>query len=128
MFRMGCWTSNWKGATVMGYSLEQGDIIFLEFDPQAGHEQKGKRPALVVSNQTFNRFTKLAMVCPITNTNKKYPLHVELDDRTITTGVIMCEQVKSLDIYARNFSFFEKLPDDLMEEVTDILLGFIEVE
>ena len=111
----------------MPYIPEQGDIITLEFDPQAGHEQKGRRPAIVVSNNTFNNFTQIAMVCPITNTMRKFPLHVPLDDRTTTTGTVMCEQVKSLDISARNAIFKEKAPADIVEEVVDILFGFIEV-
>jgi mRNA interferase MazF len=111
----------------MAYIPEQGDIIFLEFDPQAGHEQKGRRPAFVMSNNTFNQFTKIAIVCPITNTNRRFPLHVPLDERTKTTGVIMCEQAKSLDITARNASFFEKAPKDILEEVVDILIGFVEL-
>lgn len=109
------------------YTPEQGDIITMEFDPQAGREQKGKRPALVVSNNTFNSFTKIAMVCPITNTNREFPLHVPLDGRTRTTGVIMCEQVKSLDISARGANIVEKAPQDIVEEVVDILFGFIEM-
>ncbi len=111
----------------MAYIPEQGDIIFLEFDPQAGHEQKGRRPAFVVSNNTFNQFTKIAIVCPITNTNRRFPLHVPLDERTKTTGVIMCEQAKSLDIAARNASFLEKAPKDILEEVVDILIGFVDM-
>ncbi|KJS15180.1 MAG: toxin MazF [Peptococcaceae bacterium BRH_c4b] len=111
----------------MGYIPEQGDIVLLEFDPQAGHEQKGKRPALVVSNSTYNRFTKIAMVCPITNTKRDFPLHIELDERTKTTGVIMCEQVKALDIHARNVIFLEKAPKNIVEEVVDIFIGFIEI-
>lgn len=109
------------------YTPEQGDIITLEFDPQAGHEQKSRRPALVVSNNTFNGFTKIAMVCPITNTNREFPLHVPFDERTRTTGVIICEQVKSLDISARGAIFTEKAPLDIVEEVVDILFGFIEM-
>ncbi|MHB1407683.1 MAG: type II toxin-antitoxin system PemK/MazF family toxin [Desulfitobacteriaceae bacterium] len=111
----------------MVYIPEQGDIITLEFDPQAGHEQKGRRPAMVVSNNIFNSFTKMAIVCPITNTNRGFPLHVVLDDRTITTGVILCEHVKALDILARNAAFKEKAPPDIIEEVVDILFGFIEI-
>ena len=111
----------------MEYTPEQGDIITLEFDPQAGHEQKGRRPAIVVSNNTFNRFTKMAMVCPITNTNRGFPLHVALDDRTTTTGVVLCEQVKSLDISARRAVFNEKAPSDIIDEVVDIIFGFIEL-
>ena len=112
----------------MAYIPMQGDIIYIEFNPQAGHEQKGKRPALVVSNFTYNRFTKLAMVCPITNTNREFPLHLPLDERTKTAGVIMCEQVKALDIYARDVSYYEKAPMDIIEEALDIIFGFIEIE
>lgn len=110
----------------MAYIPEQGDIVFLEFDPQAGHEQKGRRPAFVVSNNTFNRFTKLAIVCPITNTDRGFPLHVPLDERTRTTGVIMCEQVKSLDVSARRVAFAEKAPKDIIKEVVDILIASVE--
>ena len=105
---------------------EQGDIVFLDFDPQAEHEQSGKRPALFVSNYTYNKFTSLAMLCPITNTVRNFPLHVELDERTKTTGVIMCEQIKALDIYAKNVSFCEKVPKDILEEVIDIIIGSVE--
>ncbi|WP_418791085.1 type II toxin-antitoxin system PemK/MazF family toxin [Phosphitispora sp. TUW77] len=110
----------------MPYIPEQGDIIFLDFTPQAGHEQKGSRPALVVSNNTFNMRTGIAVVCPITNTDRGFPLHVSLDERTLTTGVVMCEQVKSLDIAARNGVFKEKAPLDIVEEVIDIIIGFFE--
>jgi mRNA interferase MazF len=110
------------------YIPEQGDIVLLEFDPQAGHEQKGKRPALVVSNKTYNQFTNLAIVCPITNTKRGFPLHIELDARTVTSGVIMCEQVKALDIIARKISFHEKAPKDIVAEVADIIVSFIESE
>ena len=111
----------------MAYTPEQGDIIMLEFNPQAGHEQKGRRPAFVISNSIFNNFTKMAMVCPITNTNRNFPLHVVLDSRTVTTGVVMCEQVKSLDILARNVEFREKAPSDIIKEVIDIVYGFVEM-
>ena len=106
--------------------FEQGDIVYLDFDPQAGHEQRGKRPAVVVSNNTFNKFTRLALVCPITSTNRGFPLHVSLDNRTQTSGVIMCEQVKALDIVARNASFFERVPQDMLDEVVGLVVSFIE--
>ncbi|MBC7960417.1 MAG: type II toxin-antitoxin system PemK/MazF family toxin [Vallitaleaceae bacterium] len=105
-------------------TLDQGDIISLEFDPQAGHEQRGRRPAIVISSKQFNQFTKMAIVCPITNTNRNYPLHLKLDTRTKTQGVILCEQLKSLDIYARKAKLIEKLPNDLLEELLDIVSGF----
>lgn len=112
----------------MPYIPQQGDIIYLDFDPQTGHEQRGRRPALVVSNLTYNRITRMALVCPITNTDRNFPLHVGLKNRTETTGFIMCEQVKALDIVIRNVSFHEKAPDDIVQEVFDILYGIIEIE
>ena len=108
--------------------VKQGDIIWLDFNPQIGFEQKGRRPALVVSNDTFNRFSNLAVVCPITNTNKDHPFHVKLDKRTKTTGVILCDQARTLDINARNYEFIEKITDDILFEVIDIISGFIELE
>ena len=112
----------------MSYIPNQGDIIYLNFNPQAGHEQRGRRPALVVSNHTYNRVTKMALVCPITNTKRNFPLHVPLDLSTKTTGLIMCEQVKALDITIREAEFEEKAPDNIMQEVFDILYGIIEIE
>ena len=102
-----------------GYGPSQGDIVMLDFTSQAGHEQAGRRPALVVSNRSFHRYTGLAIFCPITNQLKDYPMHVRLDSRTKTTGEILCEHVKSLDYRARNASFVETLPDDLLTEVLD---------
>ena len=107
--------------------VKQGFIIWLDFDPQSGHEQKGRRPALVVSNETFNNFSNLAIVCPITNTNKNHPFHVKLDGRTKTTGVILCDQARTLDINARNYEFIENIPDDILLEVIDIINGFLEL-
>lgn len=122
--------SNWRAERERGVDgmrfFEQGDIISLEFDPQQGHEQKGRRPAVVVSNEEFNRFTKMAIVCPVTNTNRDYPLHIELDARTQTKGFILCEQIKCLDVYARNGKYREHLPEDVIEELLDIVAGFIE--
>ena len=92
--------------------IEQGDIAWLDLNPQSGHEQKGRRPVVVVSNNEFHLITgnKLAMVCPITNTGRANLLHVELDKQTKTTGFAMCEQAKVLDITARNYEFKEKIP------------------
>lgn len=109
------------------YKARQGDIIWLNFCPQSGHEQKGRRPALVISNNDFNDFMKCAaMVCPITSNVKPIPLQVELDERTKTKGVIMCNQAKILDISERNAKFIENLPIDLLKEVSDIVSGFVE--
>jgi mRNA interferase MazF len=113
--------------------VKQGDIIWLDFDPQVtsgytGHEQRGRRPALILSNESFNNFSKLAIVCPITNRDKAHPFHIKLDDRTKTTGVILCDQVRTLDINARNFEFIENVTDDILLDVLDIVNGFIEIE
>ena len=110
------------------YKPCQGDIVFLDFNPQSGHEQRGRRPAIVVSNETFCKATGLAFVCPITNTDRRFPLHVRLDERLKTTGLIMCEQMKSLDVFARNISFIEKLPYDILFEVLNITSSFMENE
>jgi mRNA interferase MazF len=108
--------------------VKQGDIIWLNFDPQIGHEQKGRRPALVISNETFNNFSKLTIVCPITNTDKNHPFHVKLNDKTKTKGVVLCDQAMTLDIKARNYEFIEKIPEDILLDVLDIIAGFIERE
>lgn len=111
----------------MGYIPQQGDIVYLDFDPQAGHEQRGRRPALVVSNNAFNSLSRGALVCPITNTNRGIPIHVALDARTKTTGVIMCDQVKALDMQSRNVALIEPAPEDIIAEAVDIIVGFVEI-
>jgi mRNA interferase MazF len=112
----------------MTYKARQGDIIWLDFDPQAGHEQKGRRPALIISNESFNEVTSVsAMVCPITNTDKNMLFKVKLDSRTKTTGVVMCDQAKILDLSIRDAAFIEVAPDDVVFEVSDIVGGFVEI-
>jgi len=99
--------------------INQGDIAWLDLDPQSGHEQKGRRPVIVVSNRDFHLITnsKLAMVCPITNVGRANLLHVELDKQTHTTGFIMCEQAKVLDITTRNYKLIEKAPIAILTKV-----------
>ena len=110
----------------MPYDPKQGDIVILDFDPQIGHEQKGRRPGLLISNDQFHKRTNMAMVCPITNTISGFPTHIVLDNRTNTNGEIMCEQVKCLDIVARNASYKETVPSDILDEVIDLICSFIE--
>lgn len=107
--------------------VKQGDIIKLNFNPQSGHEQAGYRPAVVISNNFFNQKTNLTIVCPITNTDNRFPLHIPLDNRTKTTGVILCEHVKSLDLTARDYKVVENLPKDLLQKVIDIVFSEIEI-
>ena len=101
--------------------VRQGDIIKLNFNPQAGHEQAGYRPALVISNDFFNQKTNLTIVCPITNTNNKFPLHIPLDDRTV------CEHVKALDLNARAYRVVEQIPEDLLRMVIDVVFAEVEI-
>ena len=107
--------------------VSQGDIVTLDFNPQTGHEQAGYWSVLVVSNNFFNNKTNMAIVCPITNTNNEFPLHIKLDKRTATTGFILCEHVKSLDINQRHYKTIEKVPADILQKVIDILSAEIEI-
>lgn len=103
------------------YVPRKGDFIAVTFDPQSGHEQKGRRPALVVSNTLFNKHTGLAMVCPLTNTDRRFPFHVAAAGATKITGFVMVEQVKSIDFRARNAKLIERASPVLLEEVLSIL-------
>ena len=113
----------------MAYVPKQGDIIKMDFNPTKGYEQQGRRPAVVVSNTSYNKFARgVAIVCPITSTNKGIPLQPKLDDRTITTGVVMTDQVKALDLTKRNPEFVEQMPIDILAEVCDIVSGYSEMD
>jgi mRNA interferase MazF len=103
------------------YIPEKGDYVALTFDPQSGHEQKGRRPALVVSNKVFNKATGLAIVCPVTNTNRGIPFHVPVSEESSLTGFIMVEQVKSIDYRSRHVKRIEKASNGTLVEVLAIL-------
>ena len=104
-----------------GYIPAKGDLIAVSFDPQSGHEQKGRRPALVISNDLFNRRTGLAMVCPITRTRRNLPFHVALPEDTSVTGFVMVEQVKAIDFRARRARLIDDCPTPTLNEVLSIL-------
>ncbi|MFH0918947.1 MAG: type II toxin-antitoxin system PemK/MazF family toxin [Fibrobacterota bacterium] len=103
------------------YVPRKGDFIALTFDPQAGHEQKGRRPALVISQTAFNERTGLALVCPVTNTDRGNPFHVRLPQPCILTGVVMVDQVKSVDYRARKTKLIEKAPATVLNEALALL-------
>ena len=113
---------------VNNYIPHQKDIIYLDFNPTVGHEQKGRRPALVLSNYSFNKFTKMALVCPITSNMKEFPLHIKIKDRIKTQGVVMCEQIKVIDFITRNAQFKEKIDCETYEEVITVINSFINAE
>jgi len=110
---------------VVKYIPEAGDIVALTFDPQSGHEQKGRRPALIVSNKTFNKHLGLVFACPITNSKKDFPFHLKVGSKQLT-GYIMTEQLKSIDYKARKIKFIEKATKETLEEVLAIIGSIVE--
>ena len=105
----------------MVYIPRKGDFVSVTFDPQSGHEQKGRRPALVISNTVFNRHTGLAIVCPLTSTDRGFPFHVAVMDNPRVTGFVMVEQVKAVDFRARDAKSIGKASNAVLEEVLSLL-------
>lgn len=99
------------------YVPNRGDLIWLSFDPRAGHEQAGRRPAVVISPGSYNGKTHLAICCPITSSTKGYPFEVALPAGLAVRGVILSDQLKSLDWHAREAEFIAVLPADKLMEV-----------
>ena len=109
------------------YVPERGDLVWLTFEPHAGREQAGRRPALVLSPALYNRRASLALVCPITSQIKRYPFEVPLPDGFAISGVVLADHLKSADWAARHAQFVAKAPAGVMAEVTAKLrplLGF----
>ncbi|WP_461256254.1 endoribonuclease MazF [Treponema sp. R80B11-R83G3] len=98
------------------YSPERGDIVWLNFDPQSGHEQKGKRPALVISPKEYNEKVGLGLFCPITSKIKNYPFEVKVDNEKID-GAVLSDQIKSLDWKTREIEFITKITSEKIDEV-----------
>ncbi len=103
------------------YVPRQGEFIAVDFDPQSGHEQRGRRPALVVSKDLFNKHTGLCIACPITNTRREYPFHVPIPGGRGVTGFVMVEQVKSVDFRARNVKRIGRAPEQVLLETLSLL-------
>jgi mRNA interferase MazF len=101
----------------MVYVPERGDVVRVSFNPQAGHEQAGWRPALVLSPKTYNGRVGLALCCPVTSQVKGYPFEVQIPDGYPVTGVILSDQVKSFDWRARQAELWCKLPPGIYQEV-----------
>ena len=107
---------------------DRGDVVWLEFNPQTGSEQAGRRPALVLSPQSYNRKVGLALVCPVTTRVKGYPFEVALPPGFETEGVILCDQIKSLDWRARHATRVGSVPASVMREVTARILALVDSE
>jgi mRNA interferase MazF len=108
---------------MVDYIPARGDFIWLNFDPQSGHEQMGKRPALVVSHTEFNQQRGFILVCPVSNTKRKNPFYVKIRDGEAVTGVLMADQLRSLDYKSRGAELIATCPKDLLREVLGALLG-----
>ncbi len=108
------------------YVPERGDLVWLQFSPQAGHEQSGLRPALVVSSTTYNEKTGLAIFCPITNQIKGYPFEVILPPGLKVTGAVLSDHLKNLDWKARQVKKIAVAPTSLVEQVVERILSLIE--
>jgi mRNA interferase MazF len=98
------------------YSPERGDIVWLNFNPQSGHEQKGKRPAVVISPKEYNEKTGLGLFCPITSKIKDYPFEVKVENEKIN-GAVLSDQVKSLDWETREIEFITKETPEIIDEI-----------
>ena len=99
------------------YCPKRGDVVWISFNPQAGHEQAGHRPALVLSPQSYNRKVGLVLLCPITNQIKGYPFEVRLPEGLKASGAVLADQVKSMDWRARRASLLCRVPEGIVREV-----------
>ena len=99
------------------YTPRRGDLVWLKFDPQAGHEQSGRRPALVVSHDAYNSKVGLALMCPITSNSKGYPFEVTLPKGMPIHGVVLADQVRNLDWHAREARFIGRVGQPTLQEV-----------
>ena len=106
-----------KSGETMAYTPDRGDIVWITFNPQAGHEQAGRRPALVLSPAAYNGKVGLAILCPITSQVKKYPFEVLIPGGLKIDGAILSDQVKSLDWKIHQAEFVCKLPSAALDEV-----------
>ena len=110
---------------VKSYIPKQGDIVFLDFTPTKGHEQKGYRPAIVISNDTFNKNTKMVILCPITSNEKEFPTHYLLQNSKKIKGSVLCEHIRSIDYEIRNLKYVEKASSEDFENIIDLLNAFL---
>jgi mRNA interferase MazF len=108
------------------YVPDRGDLVWLEFTPQAGSEQRGRRPALVLSPKIYNGKVGLALFCPVTSTIKGYPFEVQLPDGSAVSGVVLSDQLKSLDWRSRKVKFIARTSSDVMAMVTARVLPLLE--
>jgi mRNA interferase MazF len=100
------------------YIPDRGDIVWLNFNPQKGHEQKGKRPAITISSKEYNGKVHLGLFCPITSQEKKYPFEVKITSEKIN-GVVLTDQIKSLDWTKRDIEYITKATEEEIDKVVE---------
>ena len=108
------------------YIPKQKDIVLVNLSPIKGHEQNGYRPAVVISGNNFNEFTKMSILLPITSNEKEFPTHYKLGNTKKVHGSVLCEHVRSIDYEARSLKFVEKLNDEDFLGVYTLYLACIE--
>lgn len=108
------------------YVPSPGDVVWISFDPQSGHEQAGRRPGLVLSPSDYNQAAGLAVACPITSRVKGYPFEVPINGKKIQ-GVVLADQLRSLDWRARQFTFVERADLEALDEVKALLATLLQI-
>jgi mRNA interferase MazF len=108
-----------------GYVPERGDAIWLNFDPQAGREQAGRRPAIVLSPAVYNGKSGLALICPVTSRVKGYPFETPLPDGLPLRGVVLADHVRSLDWNARHAELICQLPAEVVQDIAAKLIALV---
>lgn len=108
------------------YIPKQRDLVFLDLNPTKGHEQKGIRPALIISNDIFNEKTHTALACPITTNTTTYPTHYELQKTKKIKGAVLCEHIRSIDYNARNLKYIENCNKEEFREILELIKSFVE--
>ncbi len=107
------------------YVPDRGDLVWINFNPQSGREQKGKRPALVISPKMYNNKTGLALMCPITSHEKGYPFEVSVENKKIK-GFVLADQLRTLDWQARKVKYITKIKDEALLETQEKILALVE--
>jgi mRNA interferase MazF len=108
-----------------GWFPRRGDLVWLDFHPQSGREQSGRRPALILSADDYNKKVGLALCVPVTSKKKGYPFEVELPSDCRVSGVVLADQLRSLDWRLRNAEFLGRLDEDTMREILARFLPLI---
>lgn len=105
--------------------VSQGDIIKVNLNPVQGREQAGYRPCLVVSKDIYHRMTNLCVICPISNTDNTFPMHIDLPNGLQTTGKVLTQHIRTIDINNRSYTLVESVPREYLEKIIDITCSII---